>query len=813
MVAAAKNLQDIELDDKMRSSYLDYAMSVIVSRALPDVRDGLKPVQRRVLYGMLGLGLRSSTGFRKSATVVGEVLGKYHPHGDTSVYDAVVRMAQDFSMRYPLVEGQGNFGSVDGDAAAAMRYTEVRLTRLAEELLADIDKATVPFADNFDGRHREPTVLPARLPALLLNGSDGIAVGMATKIPPHNLGELVDAITVLVDNPEAAVEEFMARMPGPDFPTGGLIMGREGIAQAYATGLGRITLRATTSIESDQRGRESIIVTELPYQVNKSELIKKISELVRERKVEGIAAMRDESDRNGMRIVIEIKRDAKPNAILSTLLNRSNLQITFGINMLGLVDGAPHTLPLKRALTEFIAHRKEVIRLRTEYDLDEANDRKHVLEGLKIAIDNLDEVIRIIRASRNRDAATEGLIASLSMTQIQARAVLDTPLGRLAALEIQKIIDELREVEALVRDLESILASKTKLQNLLKRELRDLKETYGDARRTRILDADAKDEPTHLEDMTPNGETVVALTMGGYLKRLDETAGRAGGRDTVVAYADANLRDTLLLFSAKGQAYGVQAHKIGAVAKRSDKGVAAGLLVDLPDDDRIIAMIPLGASPAPYLVFATKNGAVKRAATEEYVNARGAGIAALRLDEGDEVVAVDTADGEGELLLSTRLGKAIRFKQEEVRPTGRAAGGMRGIKLDDGDAVVRGPLVPRRPLVVTFTDTGYARRTPLDDYPLQGRGGSGVKAMRLDPAPAKGAPKLFDAKAGPGTAVSAVLFATKGGDFECTVQGQGQGPRVAVVDGAAIPIADRARPGVSVTEPVLAACLSLGSVR
>ncbi len=800
MVAPAKNLQEIELDDKMRSAYLDYAMSVIVSRALPDMRDGLKPVHRRVLYGMLGLGLRSTAAFRKSATVVGEVLGKYHPHGDVAVYDAVVRMAQDFNLRYPLIEGQGNFGSVDGDNPAAMRYTEVRLTPLAEELLADIEKATVPFVDNFDGRHQMPLVLPSRLPNLLLNGSDGIAVGMATKIPPHNLGEVVDALVTLIDNPEASVEEFLEVMPGPDFPTGGLIIGREGIAHAYATGSGKITLRAATTIESDQKGREAIIVTELPYQVNKSQLIRTISDLVRERKVEGIAALRDESDRNGMRIVIEIKREAQPNTVLSTLLNKTNLQITFGINMLGLVDGAPHTLPLKRALAVFIEHRREVIRRRTEFDLDEANDRRHILQGLKVALNNLDRVIEIIRKSRSREAATEGLVAAFNLTAIQARAILDMPLGRLAALERQKILDELREVEALVRELESILASEAKLRTILKKELLDLKEKFGDERRTRILDAGAKDAPTHIEDLVPSGQTVVALTLGGYLKRLDETSGRNAGRDPIVSYIAAGTRDTLLLFTAKGLAYGVSVHKIGAVARRSDKGAAAGALVDLADDDRVVAALAIGQDPPKYLILATKNGQVKRSATAEYLSARGAGIAALRLDEGDTLVAVDTSDGTGEVLLSTRLGKAIRFKEDEIRPTGRAAGGVRGIKLDAGDEVLRGPIAPRMPLVTTFTDAGHARRTPLEEYPVQGRDGGGVKAMRLGG-------KV-------GNAVAVVLFSTRGGDFECTVSG----PKVEVVDGAEIPMGDRVKLGASIPKlaeagGVLTACLSLSSVR
>ncbi|MDB5060050.1 MAG: gyrA, partial [Chloroflexi bacterium] len=569
--ALALSVLDIDLDAKMREAYVDYAMSVITSRALPDARDGLKPVQRRVLFGMHELSLRHDTAYKKSARVVGDVLGKYHPHGDTAVYDALVRLAQDFSMRYPLVDGQGNFGSIDGDNAAAMRYTEVRLTELAEELLADLEKNTVPFGDNFDGSMREPTVLPAKVPLFLLNGADGIAVGMATNVPPHNLRELCEAIITLANNPDTPVDELTAALPGPDFPTGGIIVGREGIDRAYATGQGRILLRGVASIEGDGKGREAIAITELPYQVKKSQLIESISDLVREKKLEGIAAMRDESDRSGLRIAIELKRDADPAKVLKTLYQKSNLEITFGINMLGLIDGGPHQIPLKRALNVFIEHRKTVITARTQFDLDEASSRLHVLEGLNKALNALDTVIALIRAAQSTDAALKALVERLGLTPTQARAILDMRLARLSALERKKIVEELRDVQKLVHDLEQILASPRKILDLMIAELRDLQERFGDDRRTRIVD-DAQDVPMSIEDLVPNQTTVVALGNDGTLKRLDQFGGRASAKETPRQYISCNVRDMLLLFTARGACHGLPVHRISSVARRSDRG-------------------------------------------------------------------------------------------------------------------------------------------------------------------------------------------------------------------------------------------------
>ena len=553
--APALSILDVDLDTKMREAYVDYAMSVITARALPDVRDGLKPVQRRVLYGMYELGLRHDSAYKKSARIVGDVLGKYHPHGDTAVYDALVRQAQNFSLRYPLVDGQGNFGSIDGDNAAAMRYTEVRLTELAEELLSDLEKNTVQFVDNFDSSMREPSVLPAKVPLFMLNGADGIAVGMATNVPPHNLRELSEAIVTLANDPDTPVDALSALMPGPDFPTGGIIVGREGIDRAYATGQGRIILRGVASIEDDGRGRKTIAISELPYQVKKSQLIESISELVRDRKLEGIAAMRDESDRTGMRIAIDLKRDGDPAKILKILYQKSNLEITFGINMLGLIDGGPHQITLKRALNVFIEHRKTVITARTQFDLDEASSRLHVLEGLNKALGALDVVIALIRAAQSTDAALKSLVDRLGLTPTQARAILDMRLARLSQLERKKIVDELREVQRMVRELEAVLASPRRILDIMIAELRDLQERFGDERRTRIID-DAADVPMSIEDLVPNQVTIVALGGDGTLKRLDQFGGRASARETPRQYIACNVRDMLLLFTGSGACHG-----------------------------------------------------------------------------------------------------------------------------------------------------------------------------------------------------------------------------------------------------------------
>jgi len=728
--APAQTVLDIDLDAKMRESYVDYAMSVITSRALPDARDGLKPVQRRVLYGMYELGLKHDSSYKKSARVVGDVLGKYHPHGDTAVYDALVRLAQDFSMRYPLVDGQGNFGSIDGDNPAAMRYTEVRLTELAEEVLSDLEKNTVTFGDNFDGSLREPLVLPGKVPLFLLNGADGIAVGMATNVPPHNLRELCEAIVTLAYNPAMPVDALTSVLPGPDFPTGGIVVGREGIDRAYATGQGRIVLRGVASIEGDGRGKQAIAITELPYQVKKSQLIESISELVRERKLDGIAAMRDESDRSGMRIAIELKRDADPAKVLKVLYQKSNLEITFGINMLGLIDGGPHQIPLKRALNVFIEHRKSVITARTQFDLDEAASRLHVLEGLDKALNALDIVIALIRSAQSTDAALKALMERLGLTTVQARAILDMRLARLSQLERKKIVEELREVQKLVRTLETILASPRKILDLMVEELRGLQQRFGDERRTRIID-DAADVPTSIEDLVPNQTTVVALGDDGTLKRLDQFGGRASARETPRLYVTCNVRDILLLFTAQGACHGLPVHRIGTVARRSDRGTAIASLVDLAAGDAVVSALSIGTNPPPFLIFTTALGVVKRTATSEYVHARSAPIGALNLEAGDRLASAEPATEMEELLLHTVQGQAIRFNAEEIRATKRVAGGVRGIKLGAGDSVLPGAVVARATTVLILTACGVGRRAPLSDYPLQGRDGTGVRSLRV----------------------------------------------------------------------------------
>jgi DNA gyrase subunit A len=783
--APALSVLEIDLDVKMREAYVDYAMSVITARALPDVRDGLKPVQRRVLYGMYELGMRHDASYKKSARVVGDVLGKYHPHGDTAVYDALVRLAQDFSMRYPLVDGQGNFGSIDGDNPAAMRYTEVRLTALAEELLSDLEKNTVTFGDNFDGSMREPTVLPGKVPLFMLNGADGIAVGMATNVPPHNIRELTDAIMMLASNPDTAVDALMAVLPGPDFPTGGIIVGREGIDRAYATGQGRIVLRGAASIEGDGKGRQSIAITELPYQVKKSQLIESISELVREKKLDGIAAMRDESDRSGMRIAIDLKRDADPAKILKILYQKSNLEITFGINMLGLIDGGPHQIPLKRALNVFIEHRKAVITARTQFDLDEASSRLHVLEGLNKALNALDRVIALIRAAQSTDAALKALVDQLGLTPTQARAILDMRLARLSALERKKIIEELRAVQALVRQLEEILGSPRKILDLMIGELRDIRERFGDERRTRILD-NASDAPTSIEDLVPNQTTIVAIGDDGSIKRLDQFGGRASARETARQYVSCNVRDMLLLFTASGACHGVPVHKIGAVARRSERGAAIASLVDLARDDQVVSAVPAGPDVAPFLIFVTEQGQVKRTSTSEYTHARNTPIASINLEDGDQLVTVEPAGHGAELLLHTVQGKAIRFAGEDIRATKRVAGGVRGIKLDAGDSVLASPAVARAATVVVLTRLGVARRTPLAEYPLQGRDGAGVRSIRLTE------------KTGPVVAAFCV-------DERASLEGLDGAGRAIVLETRDIPLVDRGRGGQTVAEGITSA--------
>jgi len=734
----------ISIEEEMKRSYLDYAMSVIVQRALPDVRDGLKPVQRRILYGMYEMGLRPNAKYRKSAGIVGEVLKSYHPHGDSAVYDALVRMVQPFTMRYPLIDGQGNFGSVDGDSAAAMRYTEARLAPIAEELLADIDKQTVDFVPNYDDSTREPSVLPARLPNLLVNGASGIAVGMATNIPPHNLGEVVDAMVYLIDNPEATVEELVERLPGPDFPTGGIILGREGILAAYATGRGRIVVRARAHIEETGRGRTSIIVTELPYQVNKAALIERIAELVKSGRLEGIHDLRDESDRDGMRIVIELKRDAQPKAVLNNLFKHTQLQTTFGVNMLALVDGVlPRVLTLKRLLQLYLEHRQQVIRRRTEFDLRQAERRAHVLEGLKIALDHLDEVISTIRNARSADDARQQLMARFNLTEIQANAILDIQLRRLAALERQKIEDEYRELLARIAELRALLADAAKILAVVRKELLELKERYGDPRRTQIQEASGEISD---EDLVPRVDVILTLTSRGYVKRSTNGHFRVqhrGGRgvngmavrdeDSIQHIVLASTHDSLLFFTNRGRVFQLPTYELPDVG-RNARGLPIVNFLNLQPGEEVTTLLPVrDFSTATFLFFCTRQGRVKRVRLEEFSNVRASGLIAMSLDAGDELAWVRPTSGLDEVIQVTAHGQAIRFPEDDVRPMGRQAGGVIGVRLDEGDAVIAAEVVRPEGDLLLVSQYGYGKRTSLDEFRTQGRGGSGVITMKVTP--------------------------------------------------------------------------------
>jgi DNA gyrase subunit A len=735
-------IKPINLDTEMRSAYLDYAMSVIVSRALPDVRDGLKPVQRRILYAMSEMGLHPTTPYKKSARIVGEVLGKYHPHGDTAVYDTMVCMAQDFSMRYRLVDGQGNFGSVDGDSPAAMRYTEARLTHLAEELLADIDKDTIDWRENFDGSLKEPVVVPARLPNLLLNGSAGIAVGMATNLPPHNLNEICDAAILLIDNPEATVEELMEIVPGPDFPTGGLIMGREGIQAAYSTGRGKIIMRAKAYIEEGRAGRFNIIVTELPYQVNKSTLAEKIAELINSDKLDGASLVRDESDRSGMRLVIELKREAQPKKVLNQLFKYTAMQSTFGANMLALVDGKePRVLTLKRILQHHIEWRHIVITRRTRFELRKARERAHILEGLKIALDNLDAVITAIRNSRTTESARNNLRAQFKMSEVQATAVLDMRLARLAAMERQKVEDELIEVIKQINFLEDLLEHPAKIYKLIKVDLTTLKEKFGDARRTRIVEAVGDFNEA---DLIPEVRVLVTLTDKGYIKRLaHDTYKRQqrGGRgvtgiitrdmDAVQHMITCNTLDNLLFLTNKGRCFTIKAHEVPD-ASRQAKGLPLVNLINLQPNEMVTSLVSLPEQVGNgYLVMATKQGKIKRTPLEAYSRVLSSGIIALNLEEGDELAGARITPGESTLIMITRNGEGIRFPEEEVRPMGRDATGVNAIRLDRGDYVIGFDAVVPDCHLLVVTDSGMGKRTPLDEFPVHHRAGGGVRAIAL----------------------------------------------------------------------------------
>jgi DNA gyrase subunit A len=738
------NVQQVDIDSQMREAYLDYAMSVIVARALPDARDGLKPVHRRILYAMQELGLRSNSSYKKSARIVGEVLGKFHPHGDSAVYETMARMAQDFSMRYVLVDGQGNFGSVDGDAPAAMRYTEARLHRLAEELLADIDKDTVDFGPNFDDSLEEPLVLPARVPNMLLNGTAGIAVGMATNIPPHNLRELTDAIIFLIDNYETMddipLDELMKRIPAPDFPTGGIIVGREGIESAYGTGKGRLVVRGVAHIEEGKSGRHEIIITEIPYQVNKASLIERIAELVREDRIDQISDLRDESDQRGMSIVIELKRGAQPKKVLNQLYKYTALQSTFGVQLLALVDGEPRTLPLKRALQIFIEHRQTVIVRRTNFELKKARARQHILDGYLIALANLDAVIKTIRESQDADVAKENLVKRFKLSEIQAQAILDMQLRRLAALERWKIEEEHKQVAEQIARLEDLLANPKKILALIQDDLRDLAEKYGDDRRTHIA-AEAT-ETLSEADLVQDEAVLISLTERGYIKRVAASAFRSqsrGGRgvmgqtmreeDTVVALIPARSLDSMLFFSDRGKVYSEKVYQIPD-ADRTSKGIPLVNVLSLGPDERITAAIAVSDFSAHgYCVLATINGKVKRVVMEEFAAVRPSGLIAMSLDEGDKLGWARLTSGNDEVIFVTEQGQALRFNENKIRAMGRQAAGVQAIRLDEDDCVTSMDVIENEGSLLVITSNGYGKQTPLKDYPAKGRATGGVSTI------------------------------------------------------------------------------------
>jgi DNA gyrase subunit A len=730
----------VNIEDEMRTSYMDYAMSVIVGRALPDVRDGLKPVHRRVLFAMNDLGNSWNRGYKKSARIVGDVIGKYHPHGDSAVYDTIVRLAQDFSMRYPLVDGQGNFGSVDGDPAAAMRYTEIRMSRMAGEMLADIDKETVDFVPNYDDTTQEPSVLPAKIPNLLINGSSGIAVGMATNIPPHNLTEVVDALLEVIADPEVPLRRLLQIVKGPDFPTGAAIHGRGPIVDAYTTGRGILQVRAKVETEEDERtGKARLIVTEIPYQVNKARLIEKIAELVHEKKIEGIADLRDESDRTGMRVVIELKKDAYPEVVLNNLYKHTPMQDSFGVIMLALVDGRPRLLNLKEMLSYFLEHRKEIITRATRHDLRKAEARLHILEGLKIALDNLDAVIRLIRASIDTPSAKQGLMDSFGLSEIQAQAILDMRLQRLTGLERDKILEEHKETTELIRRLRQILADVREVLKIIAHELAELRTAYGDDRRTQIVDA-ATD--INIEDMIVEEDMVVTVSHEGYVKRspaaLYRTQKRGGrgrtsaktrGEDFVEHVFLASTHSYLLFFTNRGRVYWKKVHELPQ-GSPTTRGKAIVNLLSLDPGEKVSAFLPVREfAEGRFVLFATARGIVKKTGLAEYSRPRPSGIIAINLDSEDELIAVRVTDGQQQVALSTRSGMLVRFAESEVRPMGRAAGGVKGVNLEADDRVVALDVVRPEAMLLTVSANGYGKRSLVDEYRLVHRGAKGVLTM------------------------------------------------------------------------------------
>ncbi|WCH47852.1 MULTISPECIES: DNA gyrase subunit A [unclassified Lysinibacillus] len=735
-------VKGVNITEEIETSFLDYAMSVIVSRALPDVRDGLKPVHRRILYGMQELGNTADKAYKKSARIVGDVMGKYHPHGDSSIYDAMVRMAQDFSYRYMLVDGHGNFGSVDGDGAAAMRYTESRMSKIAMEMLRDINKDTIDYTDNYDGSEKEPIVLPSRYPNLLVNGAAGIAVGMATNIPPHQLGETIDAVIALSENPAITTEELMDIIPGPDFPTGGLILGRSGIRRAYETGRGSIIIRAKVEIEQKSNGKETILIHELPYQVNKAKLIEKIAELVRDKKIDGITNLRDESDRRGMRVVIEVRKDANANVVLNNLYKQTAMQSSFGINMLSLVNGQPKVLGLKEMLYHYLEHQKVIIRRRTEFELRKAEDRAHILEGLRIALDHIDEIIAIIRGSRSGEEAKPQLMERFSLSERQAQAILDMRLVRLSGLEREKIEAEYQELQILIADLKAILADEEKIVDIIRTEILEVKERFNDIRRTEITSGGL--EMIEDEDLIPVENSVITLTHNGYIKRLAANTYRSqkrGGRgvqgmgtnedDFVEHLMNTSTHDTILFFTSKGKVFRAKGYEIPEFG-RTAKGLPIVNLLNIDKGEKVTAMIRVGSfDEDAYFIFTTKTGITKRTPVSQFANIRTNGLIAISLREDDDLISVRLTDGDKQVIIGTRDGMLVRFQEDDIRSMGRTAGGVRGIKLRDGDEVVGMEIVEPGQEILVVTEKGYGKRTSEDEYRLQSRGGVGLKTIQI----------------------------------------------------------------------------------
>lgn len=738
----SSGVEEINISTEMRTSFLDYAMSVIVSRALPDVRDGLKPVHRRILYAMHDLGITSDKGYKKSARIVGDVIGKYHPHGDSAVYETMVRMAQDFSYRYMLVDGHGNFGSVDGDSAAAMRYTESKMSKISMELLRDLNKNTVDYRDNYDGQEKEPVVLPSRFPNLLVNGTSGIAVGMATNIPPHHLGETIDAVLALAENPAITTEELMEHVAGPDFPTGGIILGRSGIRRAYETGKGSVLIRSVVDIETKANGKEVIIVNEIPFQVNKARLIEKIAELVRDKKIDGITDLRDESDRNGMRIVIEVRRDASASVLLNNLYKQTAMQTSFGINMLALVDGHPKVLGLKEILFHYLEHQKVVIRRRTQFELTKAEDRAHILEGLRIALDHIDAIIALIRGSQTAEQARNGLMTDFNLTERQSQAILDMRLQRLTGLERDKIEEEYQALVKLIDELRDILANEYRIVEIIKEEMLEIKERFNDKRRTEITTGGA--EMFEDEDLIPVEATVLTLTHNGYIKRLPANTYRSqkrGGRgvqgmgtnedDFVEHLLYTSTHDTILFFTNKGKVYRKKGYQIPEYG-RTAKGLPLVNLLEISKEEKVTAVIRVEEfKEDSFFFFTTREGVSKRTPLTNYANIRQNGLIAISLREEDELISVKLTDGTKEMVIGTRNGALIRFPETDIRSMGRTATGVRGIRLREGDAVVGMEILDPNDNVLVITEKGYGKQTKESEYRVQSRGGMGIKTCQI----------------------------------------------------------------------------------